>query len=391
MAEDPEATPRPSSPNKRRRLNVSSELALRQPPFSDVASSTDELGSVAEDLRSQTGSIMTEDTAGDNSKRSRSPVKNMADLRLAEKPVETVLLRTKEQLPRDVELLFRRSKEIRAGHDIVPRDVEEAITAALTLADDPISSGSIYDTHEWSTQHSLAVWDSSEELRTLRRIVDRTAVCSLENVSEAAWNTRVHDLILDIALEPYGDHVSHWDVTRALINKPYLTKHGTGPSLQAKMVDFCIALGGTEITIPVRQKLKTCKDYHSINHTSYQALRDRPIGVSIETKTPEGSDQQAKAQLSVWSTSHLKRLRTLAVMVGTNEVLDLTLPVVTVYGSEWNLYFIRDCDDKVELIEAISIGNTKSLVGCYKVVAFIRELANWTIQVYEPWLRRKIF
>lgn len=38
------------------------------------------------------------------------------------------------------------------------------------------------------------------------------------------------------------------------------------------------------------------------------------------------------------------------------------------------------------LMETITIGDTKTLIGCYKVVAALRELASWSETVFRTWL-----
>ncbi|KAH7143420.1 hypothetical protein EDB81DRAFT_652809 [Dactylonectria macrodidyma] len=138
--------------------------------------------------------------------------------------------------------------------------------------------------------------------------------------------------------------------------------------------------------VAVQQRLKTANDFGSINHTSYQPVRDRPIAVSIETKTPEGSNQEAKAQLLAWTTAHLKRLRSLAGTSHSSFAVDVTLPMISIRGGDWTLLFARDQPDGVDLIETFSVGSTKSLVSCYKVTAFLRHLGIWVQTVYREWI-----
>ncbi|KAH7008403.1 hypothetical protein EDB80DRAFT_542121, partial [Ilyonectria destructans] len=235
----------------------------------------------------------------------------------------------------------------------------------------------------WAESHEIKEWNGAEELRILQRIAARSREAVLMNLIEPAWNARVHEPLLDIALEPFGDDVSHWDVTRASINKPYLGKHSSGIDLQAKMVDFCTTLGGKSMTKAVWKRLQTASDSHSINHSSTSPLREHPIAVSIETKAPGGSMDEAKAQLSVWVTSHLKRLRTLSGTSKNSNTVAITLPVVEVHGSEWSLLFLKDGDEDIQLIQTAKIGDTKTIVGCYQVVAFLRHLGFWAKTVYR--------
>lgn len=34
--------------------------------------------------------------------------------------------------------------------------------------------------------------------------------------------------------------------------------------------------------------------------------------------------------------------------------------------------------------------DSASLVGCYRVVALIRELARWSVDVFQPWYQRRV-
>ncbi|CAH0019262.1 unnamed protein product [Clonostachys rhizophaga] len=229
---------------------------------------------------------------------------------------------------------------------------------SLELADRPIP---------WLCIPSL---DAHLELKCVQKIVRNTIECAEENVSEASWNSRVHEYVLDTALEPFGGVVSHWDVTRAPITKSCLPRHSSGLVLEGKMVDFCICLGGRE--------------------TIRAPLLYRPIAVSIETKTPNGSDEVAKTQLSVWVTSHFARLRSLSSTSNDAIAVGVTLPLLIVRGGEWSLWFARDTGDVVDLIETILVGNTNSILGCYKVLAMLRHLAEWTKSTLYPWMEKHI-
>ncbi|KAH7147171.1 hypothetical protein B0J13DRAFT_429624, partial [Dactylonectria estremocensis] len=118
---------------------------------------------------------------------------------------------------------------------------------------------------------------------------------------------------------------------------------------------------------------------------SYEPVRDRPISVNIETKTPRSSSKESEAQLSVRTLGHLKRLRSLACTSSSRLSIDVTIPVIYVCGGDWELYFVRDWIEKMELIEIFSIGDTRTLVGCYKVAAFLWDLGVWIQTVYRKW------
>ena len=311
----------------------------------------------------------------------------MSDLRLADRPVVLTTLQRPDQLPSDVVGLVTVARAIRQGSNIIPKQVEQQSQSRMTIVDDLVSGSSFYDAEEWARSHGLEPWDASKELELLSRTVARTQECELENWSEAAWNARIHEPILDFVLECFAGSIRHFDVTRAPINKPYLSRHISGVDMQSKMVDFCICLAGDDIVAASQRRLKTASDSNSINHTSYQPIRDRPIAISIETKTLEGSSQEAKAQLSIWASAHLKRLRSLAgkSSAKTSHAVGITLPVLSTSGGDWTLLFVKDGISGVEVIETLSVGNTKSLVGSYKLVSVLRQLGLWVQTTFRPW------
>ncbi|KAJ4307385.1 hypothetical protein N0V84_012775, partial [Fusarium piperis] len=338
---DPEATPRASSPSKRRRLAFDAALKLQHPSEHQDDTPT-----------TPTRSTKTSTTGASKSTRSRSPVKNMADLALAEKPVRFIYLKSRRDLPADVTSLLNNIKAVGCGHGIVPKPVVEAVQASLGLMDPDITDDNVYERNLWlvGDGNDEIAWDVNDEFKDLQKVAHRTELCNSENVSESSWNTRVHDLLLDVALTPFQGSISHWDVTRAPITKTYLPRHGSGIDLQAKMVDFCITLDGEPTRRQVVEHLKS-NNHKSINHTDYQPLRFRPIAISIETKTPDGSTEEAKTQLSVWTSAYIARLRALAATSNKAAGLGITLPIINIQGAQWELLLAVDYMDRIEVLQ----------------------------------------
>ena len=52
-------------------------------------------------------------------------------------------------------------------------------------------------------------------------------------------------------------------------------------------------------------------DLRTINQTMCDHVRYLPIAISIETKTPDTSEQEAKIQLGMWTAAQFNRLRML--------------------------------------------------------------------------------
>jgi hypothetical protein len=79
-------------------------------------------------------------------------------------------------------------------------------------------------------------------------------------------------------------------------------------------------------------------DLRTINQTMCDQVRYLPIAISIETKTPDASEQEAKFQLGMWVVAHFNRLRMLS---HENAILP-TLPLLYVSGNWWYLHLAGD-------------------------------------------------
>ncbi|KAM0418933.1 hypothetical protein ACHAPT_012091 [Fusarium lateritium] len=344
--DDPEATPRAGEPSKRRKAEDGRMINVGPPTIYNIEHNR------RQHDRGQYG-------------RSKRRVKDMGDLELAEKPVRQVThVKKEEEYPKDVWGLLKHVRNVRRGIGILPKPVADQGRQMLTVVDEPLDADdNLYDTNIWVLPgiDDSITWDVGFELKMLERVMDRTETCIAENVSEPSWNVKVHEPLLDVALAPFRAIMSHWDVTKAVIDKDYVPQHGPGIDLQSKMVDFCLVLDDDE-TIQVAKDRLRPGNRRTINHTEYQPLRFRPIAISIETKTPDGSSQEARAQLSVWTTAYVARLRELA---GTSAAggLDLTLPILTVRGGQWELSFIIDRADAIEMVTLPAIGDTSCVVG----------------------------
>ncbi|RMJ01628.1 hypothetical protein BHE90_015342 [Fusarium euwallaceae] len=370
--QDPDATPTNDSRSKRRKLDASGvplELRHRSIPS----------------LRS--GSSTTRSTSGRS--KSKSPVKSLADLLLTDKPPNVYRLKEGRSLPPDVDQLFRQVQAIRAGRNIVPQSVKDQVLAAVEVVDDDLTEASFYDSRQWATGCGLTPWDEQRELELFKELVGMTHECEDEGYAESAWNSSVHQPFLLHSLACFSGLIRHFDVTSAPINKQYVPKHSSGIDTQSKKVDFCINLAASDIMVASRKRRSMASDSCSINHTSYRPIQDRPIAINIETKTPSTAGEEAKAQLSVWTHAHLKRLRSLSCTSSASAV-NITIPVISVSGGKWTLYFIRDQPHGIDLIPTRTIGSTDTLVGCYKLVAFLRHLGAWVQTVYRDWLLENV-
>src|SRR5256714_1256974 len=178
-----------------------------------------------------------------------------------------------------------------------------------------------------------------------------------------------------------------------------------GDILQSKIVDYTINLQPNNEMRGMILRLLEGQPFglRTINQTMCDHVRYLPIAISIEAKTPDASAQEAKIQLGMWVAAHFNRLRTLS---HENVVLP-TLPLLYVSGKWWYLLFACDraqhivCSSSTylicqvltfwqELLGELLIGDTNSVVGCYKLLAALRCLAGWVTTTFKEWLELEV-
>ncbi|KAI8254515.1 hypothetical protein K4K53_009037 [Colletotrichum sp. SAR 10_77] len=325
------------------------------------------------------------------SRRSRSPVKGMASMSWAQRPGKIVPLR-RGQVPGDIQALCEEVHRIAMGVAVVPASVRNHVDSSVSTLRPfgiPLEDKNI----DASCQRDD--FNLMGELRDIVRVVKNTERAIVQNLAEAHWNDSVHSQLLTIATD--GDReedqmddaedecvVSDFNTTQAFITPGCIPHHiSEGVQLEARIVDYCMCINDSAIERAARNAIKLSKQTvdatassssaasssaasdasdvfssprkgtkakklpqipQSVNHTDYAALAMSPITVSIETKKNDGSEDVAKAQLSVWASAQILRLRQL---IGSHEPLGITLPLVFVLGSSWQLLFAVEKEDRI--------------------------------------------
>ncbi|GKT96829.1 LOW QUALITY PROTEIN: hypothetical protein Ct61P_14679 [Colletotrichum tofieldiae] len=372
-----------------------------------------------------------------SSRRSRSPVKGMGSLGFAERPVQVVTLKSPAQIPVDIKTLCDEVGRIKMGAAVVPATIRQEVDdkiAAIRMFDPPVEDKNLDTTPSTRSRYGLLF-----EMEALTWIVRDTESAIEQNLSEAHWNDRVHSQLLATAIERMSrtrgsdrpatatavvkkPAAAVFNATQATISAACVPRHATeGLDLEAKMVDYCIGIRDREIERAARNAVRSqpqqqCRIFiggvrlrrqrhlvvpgrrntrktkkpaalpQSINHTEYDPLRQAPISVSIETKKPGGSEDAAKAQLSVWASAQILRLRQL--LGGSEDPVGITLPLLFVSGPTWQLLFAVEKDDCIELLHSLSFRfdeGSNTLIGCYQILALLRALRRWSQTVFRDW------
>ncbi|KAJ4215697.1 hypothetical protein NW759_009557 [Fusarium solani] len=317
-------------------------------------------------------------SSASSGRRSTSPAKRTQNLRYLEKPVLYMALEddANQQLPMDVTSLYDRIYDITVDHYcFLPHQVRSQLNS--------LTGRKLRDT--WFTNDSSQ--DASPvqtELDALREIERDARECMRRGSCEGAWNVDVHAPLLKLAMAPYTE-IRREVVTSARIASPFLPQTDVGVDVESKMIDFALIL--ESLTDSVRAAVSSQpKDRQFINQTPYVSIQHSPIAVSIETKTA-GTAEEGRVQLGVWTAAWNKRIRALLRQQADPIV---SLPLVLVVEHEWKLFFAYDRGDRLEIIGDMSIGDTKSIIGLYTILAVLRELADWIRATFEPWFRQTL-
>ena len=104
-----------------------------------------------------------------------------------------------------------------------------------------------------------------------------------------------------------------------------------------KMVDYAISVDPLQdespgLTCEAIDNLRRRMPLRTVNHTDFDALRNRPIAVSIETKRRGERGIKAKAQISTW---HAAQWKFLTELVGARISTPEFIPALIVIGDEW--------------------------------------------------------
>ncbi|KAJ1323292.1 PD-(D/E)XK nuclease superfamily [Microdochium nivale] len=333
-------------------------------------------------------------------RRARSRTKTISDMSLLDKPcapmswddaVTADVLHVETELRRDLWSISQNCKPI------IPRSVETNLR--LLMGDDlPIPGGLFDDQLGHDASHE------SHDFDTIQHIVQQANRCAARRCCEAQWNVAVHGPVLDLALAPFTGRVEYDCITSAAPLDDLVPTIGDA-RVSARYIDFGIQLVPTSpayqdaIRERLRQQLQdnagsstrsvessgSSSNRPTINQSAYYPIHDRPLAISIETKTPDAGEGDALTQLAIWISCGHRKLHQL--MGPSSETSRLpSLPILRVVGHTWTLAFAIDLGDRIALIDfPHDIGNTRTAFGTYRLLASMRRLVEWADGSYREW------
>ncbi|KAF2652517.1 hypothetical protein K491DRAFT_760319 [Lophiostoma macrostomum CBS 122681] len=226
-----------------------------------------------------------------------------------------------------------------------------------------------------------------DEFRSLLNIVSKSRKATRMSRHEAAWNEDVHGQLLDVLVEPMQKDFEKINVTTAPLIKESVPTSKEAKTV-AKIVDYVIAWKPPQDTM---QSIKRPMDafpsgQKSINQIDLAGACYNPAFLTIETKKEANDEEDAKLKIATWATAWIKQSRRFT------DARYPPLPAMTVFGNSWDMYWIVDEGDHVNVYPFNEpIGSTSKLSGCYRILAVLRYLCEkWTDQVFIPWLEQNV-
>lgn len=274
-----------------------------------------------------------------------------------------------------------------------------------------------------SIDEVLLLLDLRAELTELRSIVSSTGAFKASPHPEAAWNARIHDRILELAVRQGQPATAHTavgieNITRAKIAKPFvpttadtdldldllLPPGGSNP--ESKMVDYAMVLrlldnnnnnnddnndnnSGSSKANGLAQRIAVfvsrLADVATFNNTTFAPLCLNPAGIFIETKVDTKRYAEAQAQLGIWVASWFARVAMFLPSGAPPPV-----PLILAIDESWELWFAVYSMAGTCIYGPVKIGGTGSLTEAYTLLGVLRLLVGWVQGPFRDWVIRCI-
>ncbi|KAM6513561.1 hypothetical protein FALCPG4_015954 [Fusarium falciforme] len=289
------------------------------------------------------------------------------------KPVSFSL--QKDQQPPSLKAICQGLTRIGHGEKLFPD------TLRGELADTDIPDSSFYNTNDASQKCAWQYPPPSLVQDTL----ERAAQCLDEREGESSWNLEVHAPLLAWVFRRQSQNplIDYRYCTSAQIIHAFKPKNA--PS---KMVDFCIIVRPGDDTDEQDMIENLCcrRPGQTINHTDWGNLCKNPVAMSIETKRHGENWDTAVLQLGTWHSAQWRSLDW-----GRRERVSIDfLPGIIIQGHDWLFVATIMRNNRAVMYHSISIGDTKTVLGIYKLVISLQYLQQWIERTYWPAFRAEV-
>ncbi|KAF5020446.1 hypothetical protein F66182_7525 [Fusarium sp. NRRL 66182] len=291
----------------------------------------------------------------------------------------------RHSLSPSMSLLFRDINDVARSIGIIPRSIKAALDRHLerSMSFDRVYDWMFFeDTSDVDDMDESLTWASKREvLRRALRIADQSGHCSQMLSDESAWNSLVHSPLLELFVHdmydcPGQEMLDYMSCTTTNIDSVY---HRFPDA--ASRVDYVVrflpdqdpACHGSNIMAPC------------FNWTTDRLLQQSPIAFSIGTKRYGGNTAKGEQQIGIW---HAAQWEFLMSRSGPDAISKLDfLAAVVVQGHIWSLVVTTRNQGTTTVICSVEFGNNSSVIGVFQVMAGLRRLRTWALEVLWPWYK----
>lgn len=325
--------------------------------------------------------------------RSESPLEPEFDLELSPVSVEWLVFNTEGlEIPEKARALLKDIKRIGHGFRVIPHGVKGRAIEHMVRRDEDFAEedfiGRLFDLERSTQEDGL---DPNEVFDIVLEIERAALDCRNSSSPESHWNDDVRLPLIRLALGDFWENKGIYciDVSTAGIHEASLLS-GLRPTVkktESKMVDLAMAIRPAEDLLDRIKDLLRKTDGLSINHTDAQYLRHNPIGISMKTGRDGKDEKGSNIKLGVWVSAHFAKLSQLN---HGNEGLP-PLPLLMIHGHLWDFMIAHKVNaTRIEIYRDLSLGETRSILGIYQLLAAVRRLAQWMDEVLGPWFETNV-
>ncbi|KAJ4179154.1 hypothetical protein NW759_017311 [Fusarium solani] len=300
-------------------------------------------------------------------RRTRSPLKSANGLWVLDLPVVQIRMGDdpSKVLPKDVKDLFKSIDDIVTDHfEVFPleirKDVEAIVPRAQRKSDwfrpakqiSPRQANEQESSYPRSRKPKSPLEVALHELDFLSDIGNTAQDCQVHTRAEVTWNMLVHQPLLQHALAGHATVQVEPSLTAKILApfSPITSGRGGGSVIENKMIDFCLTLwlndgkprellddsdakassADAKLISAIAEKVwSQPSDAQSVNQTGYPPLQFAPIACNIETKT-----------------------------------------------------------SAIQQDGSIVLGDTRTLLGSYTIIAVLRKIGDWIVTDYRAWIEK---
>ncbi|KAF4964222.1 hypothetical protein FSARC_7856 [Fusarium sarcochroum] len=386
----------PATPNKasgKRPIEDNTNLDNEQTPRAETTSTSRRPISNAPSLSSQSDAYSRDSK---RSKRSQSPSKlfplyGPEGRRLVRDSLS--MTAPAHSLSPTLRMLIGDINDVAGRHGIMPQRIKTALEQRLQVTNpfDRLYEYMFFD--DGITSGNDTIWEdctsAPELVRRALRIADRSNECSRMLSDESAWNNLVHSPLLDILVYDMQDGpgqqmLDFMPCTTTSIESAY---HRFPDA--ASRVDYVVRFLPDHDPSTERSLDQSASGVAPcLNWTSDRLLQQYPLAFSIETKRYGGNTAKGEQQMGIW---HAAQWEFLSSRAGPESINGLDfLPGVVVQGHTWSLVITTRRQATTTVLCSVEFGNTSSIVGVFQVIAGLRRLRSWSLDVLWPWYKQHL-